>query len=72
MPGDRFLLCSDGLLREVSDDQIASILRRLADPDEAAEELVAEAREQGGNDNITVVVVDVVDGDERPDPRGTR
>lgn len=59
-PGDRFLLCSDGLPREVKDDQIASMLRRLADPDEAAKELVAEAKRQGGNDNITVVVVDVV------------
>ena len=60
-PGDRFLLCSDGLPREVSDDQIASLLRRLADPEEAARELVDEAKRRGGNDNITVVVVDVVD-----------
>lgn len=63
--GDRFLLCSDGLPREVSDNQIASILRRLADPDEAAKELVSEARAHGGNDNITVVIVDVVDDDDR-------
>jgi serine/threonine protein phosphatase PrpC len=63
--GDRFLLCSDGLPREVSDAQIASSLRRLADPDEAAKELVSEARARGGNDNITVVVVDVVDDDDR-------
>ena len=62
---DRFLLCSDGLPREVSDSQIASILRRLADPEEAARELVAEARAHGGNDNITVVVVDVVDDDDQ-------
>jgi serine/threonine protein phosphatase PrpC len=62
-PGDRYLLCSDGLSREVADSQIASVLRRLADPDDAARELVAEAKLHGGNDNITVVVVDVlVDG----------
>jgi protein phosphatase len=60
-PGDRFLLCSDGLPRELPDDQIASVLRRLADPEEAARELVNEAKRRGGNDNITVVVVDAVD-----------
>jgi PPM family protein phosphatase len=38
--GDRFLLCSDGLFRELSDDQIAALLRRLADPEDAAKELV--------------------------------
>ncbi len=63
--GDRYLLCSDGLSREVSDDQVGSILRRLAEPKEAARELVAQARARGGNDNITVVVVDVVDDDDR-------
>jgi len=61
--GDRYLLCSDGLPRELADDQMASVLRRLADPDEAARELVDRAREHGGNDNVTVVVIDVVDTD---------
>ena len=59
--GDRFLLCSDGLFNEVSADQITSVLRRLADPTEAAAELVRLANEGGGRDNITVVVVEVVD-----------
>jgi serine/threonine protein phosphatase PrpC len=59
--GDRYILCSDGLFNEVSDDQISSVLRRLDDPDEAAAELVRMANEGGGRDNITVVVVDVVD-----------
>jgi PPM family protein phosphatase len=63
-PGDRFLLCSDGLPREVKDDHIASILRRLRDPNEAAKELVDEAKRRGGNDNITVVVVDVVEASQ--------
>lgn len=61
--GDRYLLCSDGLSREVSDDHIASVLRRLADPDEAAHELVELAKTRGGADNITVVIVDIVDSD---------
>ena len=59
--GDRFLLCSDGLFNEVDDDRIASVLRRLELPDEAARELLRLANEGGGRDNITVVVVDVID-----------
>ena len=74
-PGDRYLLCSDGLPREVSDDRIARVLRSLADPQEAAKALVEEAKAHGGNDNITVVVVDVVDetvatDGARPDEAG--
>jgi len=63
--GDRLLLCSDGLVREVTDDQIAAVLRRLGDPGQAAQELVAKARANGGSDNITVVVIDVVDDEGR-------
>lgn len=61
-PGDRLLLCSDGLTREVGDDQIAAVLRRLRSPDEAAHELVAMAKANGGHDNITIVIVDVEEG----------
>src|SRR5437016_9083658 len=63
--GDRLLLCSDGLTNEVTDSEIASVLRRLADPTDAARELVRLARAHGGSDNITVVVIDVVDDDDR-------
>ena len=59
--GDRFLLCSDGLFNELDDDRIAAVLRRLEEPEEAARELVRLANEAGGRDNITVVLVDVVD-----------
>jgi protein phosphatase len=59
--GDRWVLCSDGLFNEVSEDQIAAVLRRLADPREAADELVRLANEGGGRDNITVLVVDIID-----------
>jgi protein phosphatase len=68
VPGDRFLLCSDGLFRELSDDQIAALLRRLADPEDAARELVTEAKFRGGSDNITVIVIDALDPDAAPDP----
>ncbi len=63
--GDRYLLCSDGLFNEVDDDRIAAVLRRLADPEDAAHELVALANQHGGRDNVSVVVVDVVDDDDR-------
>ena len=66
--GDRFLLCSDGLFNEVDDDRIASVLRRLADPEEAARELVALANRGGGRDNVSVVVVDVIDDDRHREP----
>jgi protein phosphatase len=58
--GDRYLLCSDGLFNEVSEDGIGAVLRRLAEPADAADELVRLAVEAGGRDNVTVVVVDVV------------
>jgi protein phosphatase len=65
--GDRYLLCSDGLPREVSDDQTAAVLSRFSNPVEAANELVAVANLRGGNDNITVVVIDVLASDNSPD-----
>jgi len=63
--GDRFLLCSDGLTNEVADDHLEEVLVGARDPQLAAESLVALANEAGGNDNVTVVVLDVVVG-ERP------
>jgi PPM family protein phosphatase len=60
---DRFLLCSDGLYGEVPDDLISSLLRRLGDPQEAANELIRTAVARGGRDNVTAVIVDVVDDD---------
>ena len=67
VPGDRYLLCSDGLFNEVSHDQITAVLRRLADPQEAAEELIRMANAGGGRDNITVVLLDVLDAEEIPE-----
>jgi hypothetical protein len=62
--GDRYVLCSDGLVDEVDDDEINSVLATVADPQEAAEALVLLANHHGGRDNTTVVVVDVLEGDE--------
>lgn len=58
--GDRVLLCSDGLTNELSEEEIAEVLGAEEDPDVAAEELVRLAVGHGGNDNVTAVVVDVV------------
>ena len=65
--GERYLLCSDGLTNELDDDAIASVLVGIADPQVAAEELVAQANVAGGRDNVTVVVVDVVGSDPATD-----
>jgi protein phosphatase len=70
MVGDRYLICSDGLFNEVDDNRLAATLRRLADPSDAAKELVRLANEAGGRDNITCLVVDVID-DEGRDPAAT-
>ena len=70
--GDRFLLCSDGLFNEVEPDVIAAILGRIDDPDTAAAELVRLANEGGGRDNITCVIVDVLDGPGTADQADTR
>ncbi|MGA0864187.1 MAG: Stp1/IreP family PP2C-type Ser/Thr phosphatase [Ilumatobacteraceae bacterium] len=59
--GDRLVLCSDGLVDEVPDADIAAALGVHRDPQLAAEALVMLANENGGRDNTTVVVVDVLD-----------
>lgn len=58
-PGDRYLLCSDGLNDELTDEQICSILRSPDDSEAVTQTLVDAALEQGGRDNISVVIVDI-------------
>jgi len=59
--GDRYLLCSDGLTDEVDEAEIARVLRGVEDPEDVARQLVEQANANGGRDNITIVVVDVLD-----------
>ena len=61
--GERFLICSDGLNGELSDDHIAALLGEHEDPHDAAVALVDAAVDAGGRDNVSVVVV-VLDGRE--------
>ena len=57
MENDTVLLCSDGLTRELSDRQIAAVLGDADDAQEAADRLVDLAKQAGGGDNITAIVV---------------
>jgi serine/threonine protein phosphatase PrpC len=63
MPGDRYLLCSDGLSSVVSAETIEATLRDYTQPDQCAERLIQLALRGGGPDNITVIVADVTDED---------
>jgi protein phosphatase len=58
-PGDLFLLCTDGLTREVPEDEIGRVLGVGNDLQSAAERLVEEANEAGGRDNVTCLLVHV-------------
>ena len=58
-PGDRLLLCSDGLTAGVEDRAIQDAVMRSSSPQHACEQLVSLANAAGGHDNITVVVLQV-------------
>ena len=57
-PGDRILICSDGLTEEVTDEKIETILTSRKSCRETAQELIDGAKAAGGSDNITVVIVE--------------
>lgn len=59
--GDRIILCSDGLSSMILDDEIESIAVSSITPQNAADRLVSAALAAGGADNVTVIVVDVLD-----------
>ena len=66
-PGDRWMACSDGLSGVVPDQLMKNILLSNVDIKEAGELLVGEALEFGAPDNVTVVLVDVIDAKEEID-----
>lgn len=65
--GDRYLLCSDGLFNELDDGRLTEMLSG-GSVQEVADRLVQEAVDNGGHDNVTVLVAEVATG---PEPRGT-
>ena len=73
--GDRLLICSDGLSKEVGSQEIAQALREELSPEVAADRLVRQALLHGGRDNVTVIVIDAYGalGDDFPtEPNVTR
>ena len=71
--GDRLLLCSDGLSDMITEDRIGSILREHPEnPEAPARRLISAALDAGGTDNVTVIVVDVKEREEKDVSGGTR
>jgi PPM family protein phosphatase len=68
-PGDRYMLCSDGLSDVVTEATLREALVRYPDRGQAVEQLIDLAIRGGGPDNITCIVADVVD--EEPGPDGS-
>jgi protein phosphatase len=66
-PGDRWMLCSDGLSGVVEHDEIEEILKSSITPKDAADGLLKVSLDHGAPDNVTVVVVDVHQSFETPD-----
>ena len=56
-PGDRLLLCSDGLSGMITDEEILEISRSRPNPAEACKALIEAAKKAGGYDNITAIIV---------------
>jgi serine/threonine protein phosphatase PrpC len=63
LPGDRYMICSDGLSGVVSAETIGDTMREFTDPQQCVERLVQLALRGGGPDNITVVIADATDHD---------
>jgi len=65
-PGDSLLLCSDGLFKAVSAEQMVEILKKASSPQEKVKGLVAAANAAGGPDNVTTVLCQLVPAREGP------
>jgi protein phosphatase len=65
-PGDRYLLCSDGLSDVIPDELIGQVLATVPDPDDVAATFIELAKQGGGPDNITCVIADLVTSSAEP------
>jgi protein phosphatase len=64
-PGDKLLLCSDGLTNTLTDDEILALLNEeFWDVDHCAERMIEESLENGARDNVTVVIVEITSMDD--------
>jgi protein phosphatase len=59
LPGDRVVMCTDGLYGELADDEIRRIVSEGADLNKTCESLVSRANNKGGRDNITVICLEI-------------
>jgi serine/threonine protein phosphatase PrpC len=69
-PGDRLLLCTDGVNRHLTDEDIGQMLQASKSPREICQEIVDLANTRGGQDNVTVVVAKL-DGLTTQDTQGS-
>lgn len=57
--GDRLVLCSDGLTRHVKPDEIARVVLAEQDPEQSTDQLISLTNSRGGEDNVSVIVINV-------------
>lgn len=68
-PGDRWLICSDGLSSYVAEEKIQAVLTAIPTAQDAAERLIKESLDQGAPDNVTIVLLDIDEtGDSAHEP----
>lgn len=69
-PGDRFVICSDGLTKELTDYGIQHFLRENSDPAACVDAMLSAALENGGRDNVTLIVLQVSEPEDSSSPMG--
>ena len=68
---ESLLLCCDGVIAHLSDDDIHKIIRDSADPQTACQEIVDMANERGGSDNISLIILSAGGSDTKETESGS-